>query len=96
MTTERFLAILGISITKDLDVIKNAYRNKLVNVNPEDDPEGFKRLRESYEEAMRYAEKDEKEKDEIDLWIDQLSNIYASMEKRIKPESYKELFKDTS
>ncbi len=94
MTTERFFAILGISITKDLDVIKNAYRNKLVNVNPEDDPEGFKRLRESYEEAMRYAEEDEKEKDEIDLWIDQLAQIYNSMEKRIQPESYKELFKD--
>ncbi len=94
MTKEQVFGILGIPVTKDLEAIKNAYRDKLVNVNPEDDPEGFKRLRESYEEAMRYAQEEEKEKDEIDLWIDQLAQIYNSMEKRIKPESYKELFKD--
>ena len=30
--------ILGIKQTKDKDLIKKAYRNQLLNVNPEDDP----------------------------------------------------------
>ena len=45
--------ILGIDETKDLDKLKNAYRAKLSENNPEDNPEGFKVLRASYEEAVR-------------------------------------------
>ena len=44
-------SILEIEKTKDKQVIQDAYRRLLVKVNPEDDPEGFKRLREAYEEA---------------------------------------------
>ena len=44
-------SILGIEETKDQDSIIAAYRAKVVSVNPEDDPEGFKRLREAFEEA---------------------------------------------
>lgn len=47
--------ILGIEQTKDERALKNAYRDKLTVTNPEDDPEGFKRLRMAYEEACRYA-----------------------------------------
>ena len=47
--------ILGIEQTKDVWSLKNAYRDKLTVTNPEDDPEGFKRLRMAYEEACRYA-----------------------------------------
>ena len=47
--------ILGIEQTKDERALKNAYRDKLAVTNPEDDPEGFKRLRMAYEEACRYA-----------------------------------------
>lgn len=66
--------VLGIDETKDEQEIKNAYRSLLKTANPEDDPEGFKRLREAYEEALRLAkqpeEEEEKEKTEIDLWVD--------------------------
>ena len=46
-------SILGIEETKDQDSIIAAYRAKVVSVNPEDDPEGFKRLREAFEEAEK-------------------------------------------
>ncbi len=91
---EQAFKVLGIEITKDEKAIKNAYREKLLYVNPEDDPEGFKKLRESYERALRYIAEEVKEKDEIDLWIDKLAEIYGSMKKRCNPDSYKALFND--
>ena len=51
--------ILGIGETKDEKAIKNAYREKLTVTNPEDDPEGFKRLRGAYDAACRYARETE-------------------------------------
>ena len=50
--TEAF-QVLGIEATKEEREIKNAYRSRLAVTNPEDDPEGFKRLRKAYEEACR-------------------------------------------
>ena len=47
--------ILNIEETKDENEIKLAYRNLLPNVNPEDDKEGFMKLRDAYETAMEYA-----------------------------------------
>ena len=49
MQKEEIFAILGIDETKDERALKNAYRQQLMHTNPEDDPEGFKRLREAYE-----------------------------------------------
>ena len=48
--------ILGIEKTKDKESIRRAYHDKLHSVNPEDDQEGFKKLRRAYEEAMEYAD----------------------------------------
>ena len=56
-------SVLGIEETKDQDSIIAAYRAKVVSVNPEDDPEGFKRLREAFEEAMRRSQESEGETD---------------------------------
>ena len=53
--------ILGIEQTKDERALKNAYRDKLTVTNPEDDPEGFKRLREAYEAACEYAQNEEEQ-----------------------------------
>ena len=47
MQKEEIFAILGIDETKDERALKNAYRQQLMHTNPEDDPEGFKRLREA-------------------------------------------------
>ncbi len=49
-----FFNTLGIEATKEEKKIKKAYRARLHAVNPEDDPDGFKRLREAYEEALKY------------------------------------------
>ena len=55
MDRQRIFEILGIEETKEEERIREAYRSKLVSVNPEDNPEGFKRLREAYERALSLA-----------------------------------------
>ncbi|OWR31499.1 hypothetical protein CDO73_07175 [Saccharibacillus sp. O23] len=47
--------ILGIAPTADARTIKRAYAALLKKVHPEDDPEGFQRLREAYGEALELA-----------------------------------------
>ena len=47
--------ILGLSETREEGIIRQGYLTLLKDTNPEDDPEGVKRLREAYEEALRFA-----------------------------------------
>lgn len=92
--------ILGIEVTKDERSIKNAYREKLTVTNPEDNPEGFKRLREAYEEACRLAkesdEKAEEQKDETDsgIWVEKAAVIYGNIRSRRDTKAWEELFAD--
>ena len=97
--------ILGIEETKDEEIIKNAYRDKLRFVNPEDDQEGFMELRQAYEDAMAFAnqiEMDDEEQEEVfhgkkndvDLWIDRVDRIYQDVALRIDEEKWKLLLKD--
>ena len=64
MEKELMFHILGISETKDERAIKKAYMDKLRSTNPEDDAEGFKRLRQAYEEAAAFAREPEEEQEE--------------------------------
>ena len=100
--------VLEIDKTKDEEAIKSAYREKLRYVNPEDDAEGFKELRKAYEEAMNYANEMENEslhntedestfvgnKNEVDLWIDQVDKVYQDAATRRDVKVWKNLLLD--
>lgn len=47
--------VLGLSPTTDVVAIKRAYANQLRTTRPEDDPDGFARLRAAYESALAQA-----------------------------------------
>lgn len=88
---------LGIGETKDKEAIKNAYRMKLTTVNPEDDPDGFMRLREAYEEAVRLAEERETEaapeaEEALNGVERAIDEIYRHFEKRIDVSCWETLF----
>lgn len=99
--------ILGIEKTKDEEGIKAAYRDRLRQVNPEDDEQGFKELRRAYEEAMEYAglpedveedsisEEDGRIKNEVDLWLDKVEDVYCNLKKRIDVKQWDVLFQDS-
>ncbi|MBQ8147184.1 MAG: tetratricopeptide repeat protein [Lachnospiraceae bacterium] len=93
--------VLGIEPTKEETVLKNRYHELLREVNPEDDPEGFKRLREAYEHALALAkqpeetsEGEQQPKDEIDVWLDKVNDIYWYIDTRNNPELWEKLFDD--
>ena len=51
--------VLDIQKTSDKEAIKRAYMAQLTKYNPEDDPEGFQRLRGAYEQILSGFDKDE-------------------------------------
>ena len=87
MDSRRIFEVLGISETKEEERIREAYREKLVSVNPEDNPEGFKRLREAYESALRMARQQEEEETAQDtpagLFIKDAEKLYRSLPRRL-------------
>lgn len=101
MSVQEMFAVLGIGITKEEQEIRTAYRNLLVSTNPEDDPEGFKRLRTAYEEALTYARTPEDDQVQEAEWMDekgpagevlrQLADIYTSLPRRLDEEEWKAL-----
>lgn len=100
MNRAEVFQILGIEQTKDEGAIKDAYRNMLTQTNPEDDPEGFKRLRAAYEEACRLARAGEDEAcEERDttpsgLWVEKVAAVYGNIRTRQSLERWEELFSD--
>lgn len=94
--TEFCFDVLGIAPTKDETKIKKAYRKLLHLVNPEDDMQGFQRLRGAYEEACRYAKKKEgaRKKSASEQFMDRCRELYDSFFRRIRPEEWEELFEE--
>lgn len=104
MNHEEAFRVLGIDCTKDERAIKGAYREKLAVTNPEDDQEGFKRLRGAYEDACRYAREEdvpeesaeEKPRDTTPsgLWVEKAARIYGNIKSRQDEELWKALFSE--
>ncbi len=90
--------VLGIEATKDERAIRDAYRAKLAMTNPEENPEGFKRLRTAYEGACSYAklpdEEPALERDDSPsgLWVEKAAAIYRNIADRRNVEKWRELF----
>lgn len=97
MKKDSFFQVLGIEPTKDEKSIKKAYRTLLRKVNPEDDAEGFKMLRQAYEEACAYAKKKEPEdpmKTAEDRLILKCEEVYQSFDQRITLDTWEEIFEE--
>lgn len=99
MEKQMIFHILGIEETKEERTIQEAYRNLLKVTNPEDDPEGFRRLREAYEGALslarqRTAEEEEPELTQIQQWVQEADELYCDMKRRFRVSSWKRLLDD--
>lgn len=93
--------VLGIEPTEDVGKIKAAYREKLIACNPEDDPEGFRQLREAYEEADRRARTPKQEakafqKDNtpVGIWLEKVREQYGIFSRRVDVDGWKRLFSE--
>ncbi|MCM1327317.1 MAG: tetratricopeptide repeat protein [Bacteroidales bacterium] len=100
MSEEMMFAVLGIDKTKDEETIRNAYRELLQHTHPEENPEGFKRLREAYEDALKYARTpDTDEKESVDetpvgQWMEKVKAVYFSLSRRLDGKEWERLLKD--
>ncbi len=104
MNVQELFAILEIEATRDEEEIRAAYRRLLASVNPEDDPEGFKRLRRAYEEAMEYARTPGGEEVRSARWMEEsgpeadflkhLADIYGSLPRRLDTAEWNSLLRE--
>lgn len=99
MKTQEAFKILGIEPVKDEALVRDAYHRQLAGTNPEDDQQGFMRLRQAYEQALAYCKenKEEEEKEEKDdspsgRWVLQAAALYGRLSLRCDVEEWKKLF----
>jgi tetratricopeptide (TPR) repeat protein len=85
--------ILNIEETKDKDIIRTAYMDRLSVTNPEDDPEGFKLLRQAYDEALRLADEGE-DNTPVGQWMRSVEDTYNDFSTRCDIWAWEELFED--
>ena len=98
--------ILGIDETWQEDIIRKAYLKKLPQFHPEENPEGFRILREAMEEAIKEAanKKIQKEAEEegikkapimdsreIQSFLKEAEELYRDFGRRIEPGEWKKL-----
>lgn len=88
--------VLGITATEDKNEIKKAYRNKLRQINPEDEQEKFMQLRDAYEQALNYEQKEDDEEtgDAIACWVNKLEKLYSDNTRRFSLTEWEEVFAD--
>lgn len=105
MTIQNAWKTLEMEPTTNESAVKAQYRHLLPLHNPEDDPEGFRNLREAYEAAISAIQSGnpegtesetppDKEKDEIDLWVDQIAELYKYMDLRSDTAVWKDKLED--
>ena len=91
--------ILGIESTTDTDAIRQAYLALLPFFHPESDPQGFKQLREAYENALQEAKSPaapaiEQEQDPDMPWVNYLLAVFRDLltdgERRFQPQAWQE------
>ena len=100
MEKTEIISVLGISEIGEEKAIKAAYRERLAVTNPEDNPEGFKRLRQAYEEAialLKQPQEDEEEQEQEDTtetgkWVAQAARLYSTLDGRQDLNAWRELF----
>ena len=98
--------ILGIGQTDDKGAIKQAYRERLKSVNPEEDADGFMELRNAYEEAIASCDRQEALPEDMDdeaseglqpprtELTDKLEQLYNDYPNRIRVDAWRELFRE--
>ncbi|WP_459478055.1 J domain-containing protein [Clostridium saccharoperbutylacetonicum] len=72
--------ILEISEDSDLKTIKKAYAKLLKEHNPEDDAAGYQRIRTAYDEAVKYAKKNNKVKSNQELINNSTENVIEELD----------------
>lgn len=96
MEKKQAFHILQIQETKNESEITNAYRTILKQTHPEEDPEGFQKLRLAYETALAYSkevqQEEEEPKTEVDIWIEQVAEVYEDVYLRRDMTSWNPLF----
>ncbi|MCU7099951.1 J domain-containing protein [Salmonella enterica] len=89
--------VLGIEATTDTDAIRQAYLALLPSFHPETDPQGFKLLREAYENALQGTTSPAitvVDEDPDTPWVNYLGEIFrdllADEERRFQPQAWQE------
>ncbi|MBJ3556538.1 J domain-containing protein, partial [Salmonella enterica subsp. enterica serovar Indiana] len=89
--------VLGIEATTDTDAIRQAYLALLPSFHPETDPQGFKQLREAYENALQGKTPPAitvVDEDPDTPWVNYLREIFGDLladgERRFQPQAWQE------